>query len=358
MLVADFDYDLPKELIAQQPLPRRDASRMLVLERETGRVHDAMFNEIGQWLRKGDLLVLNNTRVIPARVFGRLPTGGALELLLLRQVEPGTWEALARPSRKAKPGSVVRFGTSLATIIERKPEGMRLVRFDPPDVSGLQQAHGEVALPPYIKEKCGDFARYQTVFAQVDGAIAAPTAGLHFTPELLGALGQAGVETVVVTLHASLGTFRPVKAEKVEEHTMHPEEFELPETAAEQVNRALAEGRRIVCVGTTTVRVLEGQALEADSIPASPMPRDGGKGQDARGEWRVAPGKGQTNLYVYPGYEWKVVGALLTNFHLPKSTLLMLVSAFAGRESVLSAYRHAIEQRYRFYSFGDAMLVV
>jgi S-adenosylmethionine:tRNA ribosyltransferase-isomerase len=381
MLVADFDYDLPKELIAQQPLARRDASRMLVLERETGRVHDAMFSEIGHWLKKGDLLVLNNTRVIPARVFGRLPTGGALELLLLRQVEPGTWETLARPSRKAKPGSVVRFGTSLATIIERKPEGMRLVRFDPPDVSGLQQAHGEVALPPYIKEKCGDFARYQTVFAQVDGAIAAPTAGLHFTPELLGALGQAGVETVVVTLHASLGTFRPVKAEKVEEHTMHPEEFELSESAAEQVDRALAEGRRIVCVGTTTVRVLEGQASEESSKPEvravrqgppRPMPdaeggeenRQGRQGTNAgerrkaKDGWRVRPGKGQTNLYIYPGYEWKIVGALLTNFHLPKSTLLMLVSAFAGRDAVLKAYRHAIEQRYRFYSFGDAMLVV
>jgi len=358
MFVADFDYDLPKELIAQQPLPRRDASRMLVLERETGRVHDAMFGDISRWLRKGDLLALNNTRVIPARVFGRLPTGGTLELLLLRQVEPGTWETLARPSRKAKPGSLVRFGTSQATIIERKPEGMRVVRFDPPDISELQQAHGEVALPPYIKEKCGDYARYQTVFAQVDGAIAAPTAGLHFTPELLGALGQAGVETAVVTLHASLGTFRPVKAEKVEEHTMHPEEFELSEAAAGQIDRALAEGRRIVCVGTTTVRVLEGQTLEESSKSEVRMPNAGGEGQEARGEWRVAPGKGQTNLYIYPGYEWKVVGALLTNFHLPKSTLLMLVSAFAGRENVLSAYRHAIEQKYRFYSFGDAMLVV
>ena len=357
MLVTDFDYDLPKELIAQQPLPRRDASRMLVLERNTGVVHDVMFSDIGQWLRRGDLLVLNNTRVIPARVFGRLPTGGALELLLLRQVEPGTWEALARPSRKARPGTVVQFGSSQATIVERKPEGMRVVKFDPPDVSGLQQASGEVALPPYIKEKCGDLARYQTVFAQVDGAIAAPTAGLHFTPELLGALGQAGVETAIVTLHAGLGTFRPVKAEKVEEHTMHPEEFELSERAAEQVNRALAEGRRIVCVGTTTVRVLEGQAGE--SRVQSPESRTQGStvGQTT-GEWRVRPGNGQTNLYIYPGYEWKVAGALLTNFHLPKSTLLMLVSAFAGRGRILAAYRQAIMERYRFYSYGDAMLIV
>lgn len=353
MLVADFDYDLPKELIAQQPLPRRDASRMLVLERDTGKVHDAMFSDIGQWLRNGDLLVLNNTRVIPARVFGKLPTGGTLEFLLLREVEPGTWEALARPSRKARPGAVLRFGSHNATIVERKPEGIRVVRFDPPDVSALQQAGGEVALPPYIKEKCGDLARYQTVFAQVDGAIAAPTAGLHFTPELLVALGQAGIETAFVTLHAGLGTFRPVKADNVEEHTMHPEEFELSDAAAGQVNRALGEGRRIVCVGTTTVRVLEGQANE--SRVQNPESRTQ---SSPDGRWRVRAGKGQTNLYIYPGYDWKVVGALLTNFHLPKSTLLMLVSAFVGREAVLAAYRHAIEQKYRFYSFGDAMLIV
>jgi S-adenosylmethionine:tRNA ribosyltransferase-isomerase len=364
MLVADFDYDLPKELIAQQPLPRRDASRMLVLERNTGKVHDAMFTDIGQWLRDGDLLVLNNTRVIPARVFGKLPTGGTVELLLLRQVEPGTWEALSRPSRKARPGAVLLFGSHRATIEERKPEGIRVVRFDPSDISTLQQSRGEVALPPYIKEKCGDYARYQTVFAQVDGAIAAPTAGLHFTPELLRALNHAGVETAFVTLHAGLGTFRPVKAGNVEEHTMHPEEFELSEATAGQVNRALADGRRIVCVGTTTVRVLEGQAIEVRSQNAegrrqnSECPVSSVRCPGSTGEWRVGAGRGQTNLYIYPGYEWKVVGALLTNFHLPKSTLLMLVSAFAGREAVLAAYQHAIEQRYRFYSFGDAMLIV
>ncbi|MBM3330829.1 tRNA preQ1(34) S-adenosylmethionine ribosyltransferase-isomerase QueA [candidate division WOR-3 bacterium] len=373
MLVADFDYDLPKELIAQQPLARRDASRMLVLERSTGKVSDAMFSDIGQWLREGDLLVLNNTRVIPARVFGKLPTGGTVELLLLRQVEPGVWEALSRPSRKARPGAILQFGSHNATIVERKPEGIRLVRFDPPDVSTLQQSRGEVALPPYIEEKCGDYARYQTVFAQVDGAIAAPTAGLHFTPELLRALGHAGVETAFVTLHAGLGTFRPVKAENIEEHAMHPEEFELSEAAAGQVNRALSEGRRIVCVGTTTVRVLEGQAFEESpndetrmSNTPHPVPllleeRESEatvRRKAVNGGWRVKPGKGQIDLYIYPGYEWKVVGALLTNFHLPKSTLLMLVSALAGRDAVLAAYRHAVEQRYRFYSFGDAMLVV
>ena len=367
MLVADFDYDLPKELIAQQPLARRDASRMLVLERSTGKVHDAMFSDIGQWLRSGDLLVLNNTRVIPARVFGKLPTGGTVELLLLRQIEPGTWEALSRPSRKARPGAVLMFGAHRASIVERKPEGIRVVRFDPPDISSLQQSSGEVALPPYIKEKCGDYARYQTVFAQVDGAIAAPTAGLHFTPELLRTLGHDGVETAFVTLHAGLGTFRPVKTDKVEEHKMHPEEFELSEVTSGQVNRALAEGRRVVCVGTTTVRVLEGQAHELTNVECrmsnGERPNPGGpesnvQGPNAASRWRVKAGKGQINLYIYPGYEWKVVGALLTNFHLPKSTLLMLVSAFAGREAVLAAYKHAIEQRYRFYSFGDAMLIV
>ena len=357
MLLADFDYHLPRELIAQQPLARRDASRMLVLERETGKLHDAMFSDIGQWLRKGDLLVLNNTKVIPARVFGKLPTGGVLELLLLRQSEPGVWEALARPSRKARPGTVVQFGSHVATIVERKPEGMRVVRFDPPDISELQQAHGEVALPPYIKEKCGDYGRYQTVFAQVDGAIAAPTAGLHFTPELLGALRQAGIETAIVTLHVGLGTFRSVKIDKVEEHVMLPEEFELSEFAAGQVNRTLAEGRRVVCVGTTTVRVLEWQADEVRSQNTEAGMQNS-EARAATGEWRVRAGKGQTNLYIYPGYEWKVVGALLTNFHVPKSTLLMLVSAFAGRERVLAAYEHAIEQRYRFYSFGDATLIV
>jgi S-adenosylmethionine:tRNA ribosyltransferase-isomerase len=350
MLVAEFDYNLPRELIAQQPLARRDSSRMLVLERETGRVHDAMFTGFVDWLRKGDLLVLNNTRVIPARVFGKLPTGATLELLLLRQLEPGVWEALARPSRKARPGIAVTFGAYHATIVQRRPEGIRVVRFEPEDITGLQRTQGEVALPPYIREKCEDIARYQTVFAQTDGAIAAPTAGLHFTPELLAKLRQAGIETAVVTLHAGLGTFRPVKADRVEEHVMHPEEFELSEAAAEQVNRALAEGRRVVCVGTTTVRVLEGRAFECP-VSSVQCPVSGRS-------WRVRPGRGQMNLYIHPGYEWKVTGALLTNFHLPKSTLLMLVSAFAGREKVLAAYQHAIEQRYRFYSFGDAMLIV
>jgi len=345
MLVSDFDYRLPIELIAQEPLPERDASRMLVLERATGKVHDARFRDIGQWLSPGDLLVLNDTRVIPARMFGRLPTGGSLEFLLLRQLEPGVWEALTRPARKARPGTVVTFKGYRAQVLERKPEGMRVVRFEPADTAGLLREHGQVALPPYIKKECKDYSRYQTVYARVDGAVAAPTAGLHFTQAAVDSLKAQGVEVAWVTLHAGLGTFRPVKVDEVEKHTMHPEQFELTPGTAEQVNRALAEGRRIVGVGTTTVRLLESQATGNGQVPDV-------------GRSRVEPGRGETNLYIYPGYAWRVVGAMLTNFHLPRSTLLMLVSAFAGREPVLRAYQHAIEERYRFYSFGDAMLVV
>jgi S-adenosylmethionine:tRNA ribosyltransferase-isomerase len=352
MLVSDFDYHLPIELIAQEPLPERDASRMLVLERTTGKVHDVRFRDIGQWLRTGDLLVLNDTRVIPARVFGRLPTGSTLEFLLLRQLEPGVWETLTRPARKARPGTVVTFKGYRAQVLERKPEGMRVVRFEPADIADLLGGQGQVALPPYIRKQCEDYSRYQTVYARVDGAVAAPTAGLHFTPATVDSLKAQGVEIAWVTLHAGLGTFRPVKVDEVEKHTMHPEQFELPVRTAEQVNRALAEGRRIVGVGTTTVRLLESQATGNGQMP------DSGHQTSDVGKSRVEPGKGETNLYIYPGYAWRIVGAMLTNFHLPKSTLLMLVSAFAGREPALRAYQHAIEQRYRFYSFGDAMLVV
>lgn len=340
MLVRDFEYGLPQELIAQHPAPERTASRLLVLDRSDGRLHDCHFPDIKDWLRPGDLLVLNNTRVIPARVFGRLPTGGKVELLLLRRVGNGDWEALSRPARKARPGTELDFGTHRATVLERRPDGMRLVRFAPPDIAGLLESRGELALPPYIRERCSEPERYQTVYSKRVGAVAAPTAGLHFTPDLLDELRAARVETVEVTLHAGLGTFRPVKAETVEEHTMHPEQFELAAPAAGAVNRALKEGRRVVCVGTTAVRVVESRAVREPN------------------GWRVRPGSGDTALYIYPGYEWRVTGALLTNFHLPRSTLLMLVSAFATREQVLAAYRYAVEQRYRFYSFGDAMLIV
>jgi S-adenosylmethionine:tRNA ribosyltransferase-isomerase len=340
MLVRDFEYELPQELIAQHPAEERTGSRLLVLVRSDGQLHDCRFPDIKDWLRSGDLLVLNNTRVIPARVFGRLPTGGKVELLLLRRVGNGDWEALSRPARKARPGIELDFETHRATVLERRPDGMRLVRFAPSDIAGLLGSRGELALPPYIRERCSEPERYQTVYSRREGAVAAPTAGLHFTPALLDALRAAGVETVEVTLHAGLGTFRPVKAETVEGHAMHPEQYELAAPAADALNRALAEGRRVVCVGTTAVRVVESRAVREP------------------GGWRVRPGSGDTELYIYPGFEWKVTGALLTNFHLPRSTLLMLVSAFASREQVLAAYRHAVEQRYRFYSFGDAMLII
>jgi S-adenosylmethionine:tRNA ribosyltransferase-isomerase len=258
-------------------------------------------------------------------------------MLLLRPAGGGLWEALTRPARKARPGTSVDFGSARAIVVERRPDGMHVVRFEPANVAALLEEQGELALPPYIREVCRDPERYQTVYARQQGAVAAPTAGLHFTPRLLDELRAAGVETATVTLHAGLGTFRPVKAEKVEDHAMHAEEFELTDSAAEQVNRALTNGRRVVCAGTTTVRVLEGQS-----------------GEDGH----VQPGRGQTSLYIYPGYRWKVAGAVLTNFHLPKSTLLMLVSAFAGREKVLRAYKHAITEKYRFYSFGDALFII
>ncbi len=352
MRVADFDYRLPPALIAQEPAARRDESRLLVLERSTGAVHDARFPDIRNWLRDGDLLVLNDTRVIPARLFGRLPTGGRLELLLLRELETGTWEALTRPARKARPGTRVALDGYVAEVTERRPDGARLVRFEPADARPLMTERGEYALPPYIRKKYERPARYQTVYAERDGAVAAPTAGLHFTPELLAELERMGVEQCRVTLHAGLGTFRPVKVDRVEDHTMHEEWFELGEKAARMVNEALEQGRRVVCVGTTTVRTLEGQADRVGQLNGSTVE------QLNVPEVRVRAGSGMTKLYVYPGYDWKVTGALLTNFHLPKSTLLMLVSAFAGRDRVLAAYRHAIEQRYRFYSFGDAMLIV
>ena len=366
MLVADFDYDLPKELIAQQPLARRDASRMLVLERKTGKLHDAMFSDIGQWLGKGDLLVLNNTRVIPARVFGKLGTGGTLELLLLRQLEPGVWAALARPSRKARPGTVVRFGgpnevrsqnadtgmqnadspqrsaedrvpgSYTATIVEWKPEGTRVVRFEPPDISDLQRTLGEVALPPYIKEKCGDYGRYQTVFAEVDGAIAAPTAGLHFTPALIAALDGRGIKRVTLTLHVGAGTFRPIRVDDLSLHRMEPEPAVLGAEAVETIESVRASGGRVVAVGSTVLRTLETAA-----------------GPDGR----LRSFHGETDLFIRPGYRFKVVDRLLTTFHLPRSTLFVLVAAFAGLERMRAAYAHAIGAGYRFYSYGDCCLL-
>ncbi len=341
MLVSEFEFDLPRELIAQHPVEPRDASRLLVLERWTGNIADRRFNEIVDYLHAGDLLVLNNTRVVPARIFGVTTSGGRIELLLLRRLDCTSWEVLARPARKVKTGSTFVVGSHRVFVEELRNDGIRIIRFEPAEgVESLLERSGELALPPYISEPCSDPGRYQTVYAERPGAVAAPTAGLHFTSDLLERIRELGVELAFVTLHAGLGTFRPVVATSVEGHSMHPEEFELGEEAAASVNRALSDGRRVICVGTTTVRVLEGQA------------RRNGSG------WQVEPGRGETSLYIYPGYEWKVCGALVTNFHLPRSTLLMLVAAYAGLDRVLAAYRHAIEQRYRFYSFGDAMLII
>lgn len=340
MLVAEFDYHLPKELIAQHPVEPRDHSRLLVVERQTGRFYDCRFFEIEMWLNSGDVLVLNNTRVIPARIYGKLATGDKIEFLLLRPKEHGIWETLSRPARKAKPGTVVRFDGFTGVILERQPAGIRVLKFEPPDISHLLSACGELALPPYIRTHGHNPERYQTVYARIPGAVAAPTAGLHFTNELIERLNQKGIKPVYLTLHAGLGTFRPVKVEKVEEHRMHPEEFELHPEAAEAITTAKREGRRVVCVGTTTVRVLESQAER--------------KGNQVL----IQPGAGLTDLFIYPGFEWKVTDVLITNFHLPKSTLLMLVCAFAGRELIMKAYQHAIKQGYRFYSFGDAMMII
>ncbi len=350
MLVSDFDFTLPDELVAQSPAPR-GASRLLVLNRDTGACfHDTIANLPGH-LRAGDLLVVNNTRVFAARLLGhRVPSGGAVECLLLgRAGEPATglWEALVHPGQKLKPGARVRFegtaGALTAEILERRYFGRRTVRLwseTGGEVDALVDALGHMPLPPYIKrpDAPADRERYQTVYARSRGSIAAPTAGLHFTAELLDRLAACGIERTEITLHVGYGTFKPVRVERVEDHTVDPERYEIGEDAAIAINRALDEKRRVIAVGTTTTRTLEDVAR-----------RTGGP---------IEPGAGTATLFIYPGHRFQVVGGLLTNFHLPASSLLMLVSAFAGRERVLAAYREAVERRYRFYSYGDAMLIV
>ncbi len=341
MLVADFDYQLPPELIAQVPAARRDESRMLVMDRKTGALRDMVFRDILSLLGSNDLLVLNDTKVIPARIYGLDPQGRKVELLLLRELEPGVWEALSQPSRRAKVGVRLSYGEEWAEILEWGAAGARKVRFSTQDVIGLLNRKGEVPLPPYIKQKQQDYGRYQTVYARQNGAVAAPTAGLHFTEDILNQLRAQGVVIACVTLHVGLGTFRPVKAETVEEHPMYQEELEITPENAELINAARSSGRRAVAIGTTVTRTLEAQAHA-----------------DAAGNWQVRPGHCLTDLFIKPGYQFRIVDALLTNFHLPRSTLLMLVSAFASREMILHAYEHAIAEKYRFYSFGDAMVIL
>ena len=363
MLVSDFRYHLPEELIAQEPLADRAASRMLHLGASSGRFDDRQFREFPELLRPGDLVVFNNTRVFPARLYGRRggvkaqpvsrrnPAAreflqGRIEVLLTRQLqqEPNEWECLVRPGRKIGVGERLFFGKQdelQAEVIGRGEFGERRIRFAPvEDFFGLVEKIGHIPLPPYIarEDSSGDRERYQTVYARERGSVAAPTAGLHFTPEILGRMRERGIETAEVTLHVGLGTFQPVRTERVEEHRLHSEAYSISEEAAERINRARREGRRIVAVGTTTVRTLEYAAQCEDP-----------------GEVRA--GAGEANLFIYPGYKFQVVQALLTNFHLPQSTLLMLVCALGGKENVIPAYEHAVRERYRFYSYGDCMLV-
>ncbi|MTD38384.1 tRNA preQ1(34) S-adenosylmethionine ribosyltransferase-isomerase QueA [Erwinia sp. CPCC 100877] len=337
----DFDFDLPEELIAQTPLKDRTSSRLLVLNRETQEIEDKHFHDIIDELNPGDALVMNDTRVLPARLYGEKPeTGGHLEVLLLTNVEGDTWETLIKPAKRAKTGTKISFGDGrlTATVTKELEHGGRIVTFD---YEGIflenLEALGEMPLPPYIKERLEDPERYQTVYAKENGSAAAPTAGLHFTTELLDEIQKKGVKLVYLTLHVGLGTFRPVSVENIAEHEMHSEFYRLTAAAAQQLNEVRESGGKIVAVGTTSIRTLE-------TI-----------GTKFNGE--IKADSGWTDIFITPGYEFKIVQAFSTNFHLPKSTLVMLVSAFAGRELTLSAYQHAIDERYRFFSFGDAMFV-
>ena len=340
MTTKDFYYDLPERLIAQTPLKDRAASRLLVLDRQTGELEHRHFRDIKRYLRKGDCLVLNNTRVIPARLYGvKEGSGGKIEFLLLKRIDINTWEVILRPGKKAKPGSRFIFGDGLlkAEILEVIEDGNRIVRFEYDGVwEELLDRLGEMPLPPYIKEKLVDKERYQTVYSKIEGSAAAPTAGLHFTNELIAEIKEMGVQIAYLTLHVGLGTFRPVSVKNVEDHTMHTEYYEVNQEAAAIINQAREAGGRIIAVGTTSVRTLETVA-------------------DASG--KIKPCFGNTDIFIYPGYRFKVTEGIITNFHLPESTLLMLISAFAGKEHVFQAYQKAVEEEYRFFSFGDAMFI-
>ncbi len=349
MRTDDFDYHLPSELIAQTPLEHRDSSRLLVLDRATGTVRHSRFSGIGEHLRPGDLMVFNRSRAIPARLYGRRESGGRVEFLLLSRVEPGLWRALARPGRRLQPGARVlldvpgRPSGNLSVdydveVCASEDDGVKLVRFVD---EGVIDRSGHAPLPPYIHTRLEDPERYQTVYARDPGSAAAPTAGFHFTNSLLEDLRRAGVEMAFVTLHVGLDTFRPVQEDDPREHKIHTEYFEVDSEAAQALQRAKREGRRIIAVGTTSVRTLE----------------QVGRDLDNQGDGSIGPGSGQADLFILPGHRFRLVDAMITNFHLPRSTLMMLVSAFAGRERVLEAYQAAIVESYRFYSFGDAMLI-
>ena len=340
MRTEDFNFDLPEELIAQHPLEQRDTSRLLVLDKESGEVKHQQFTDILDYLKAGDVLVVNNTRVIPARLYGIKKGGTAsIEVLLLKQTnEPDCWEVLVRPGKRMKVGAEVVFGEGKMTgLVVAETESGRLMKFSYEGIfNEILDELGTMPLPPYIKEKLDNQERYQTVYAKVEGSAAAPTAGLHFTENLLAEVKAKGVEVVEVLLHVGLGTFRPVQVDDILSHEMHSEFYQVTEEAAAKINAALDEGRRVIAVGTTSTRTLESAAKNG----------------------RIEAGEGDTNIFIYPGYEFKVISGLITNFHLPKSTLVMLVSALAGRENVLAAYEEAVRERYRFFSFGDAMLII
>ncbi|MCM1538064.1 MAG: tRNA preQ1(34) S-adenosylmethionine ribosyltransferase-isomerase QueA [bacterium] len=340
LLKSDYDFALPQELIAQTPLADRAASRLLVLHKQTGEYEHKTFRNIKEYLQPGDCLVLNNTKVIPARLMGvKADTGAVIEVLLLKRKSDHVWETLVKPGKKARPGAVISFGDGLVTgtVLEIGEEGNRLIRFAYEGIwEEVLDRLGEMPLPPYITQKLEDRNRYQTVYAKYEGSAAAPTAGLHFTEELLRELEESGIVLAYVTLHVGLGTFRPVKEENLLDHHMHSEHYEITEKAAKKINLAKQTGHRVICVGTTSCRTIESAA-------------------DANGTLHAC--SGDTDIFIYPGYHFRVLDALITNFHLPESTLIMLVSALAGREQVLAAYREAVKERYRFFSFGDAMFI-
>lgn len=339
LLKSDYDYELPEELIAQTPAEPRDSSRLLVYDRATGKREHRIFRDIKEYLRPGDVLVVNNTKVLPARLYAYTKNGGKVEVLLLKRRDLNEWEVLVRPGKKAKVGAELIVSEELSlTVVDRTDTGERIVRFHFDGVfEDILSRLGSMPLPPYIHEKLKDKDRYQTVYCKTDGSAAAPTAGLHFTQELLAEIRAMGVEIAEVLLHVGLGTFRPVKEEDLTHHVMHSEFYKVDECAAEIVNAAKREGRRVIAVGTTSVRTLETVADE---------------------QGMLRPCSGDTSIFIYPPYRFKCVDALITNFHLPESTLIMLVSAFMGREQCLSVYREAVEERYRFFSFGDAMMIV
>ncbi|WP_251897375.1 tRNA preQ1(34) S-adenosylmethionine ribosyltransferase-isomerase QueA [Lactiplantibacillus paraplantarum] len=341
LTLEDFDYDLPHELIAQTPIKERDSSRLLELDRQTGEMQDKHFYDIIDQLNPGDAVVMNNSRVMPARLYGVKPeTGGHAEVLLLHNTEGDEWETLMKPAKRAKVGTVISFGDGqlTATVTAEKEDGIRMIEFHYDGIfMEILERLGETPLPPYIKEKLDDPDRYQTVYAKENGSAAAPTAGLHWTKELLQKVQDKGIKLVYLTLHVGLGTFRPVEEDNIEDHKMHSEFYRLDEDAAKTLNEVRQSGGRIIATGTTSIRTLETIGSKFDG--------------------EIKPDSGWTDIFIKPGYQWKVVDAFITNFHLPKSTLVMLVAAFTGRNLILKAYQHAIDEKYRFFSFGDAMFI-